>query len=386
MNRILLTFIIAGILLSSCRNETVEITGILKNPKNGYIFLDELVSDNLVTVDSVLISEDGTFSLSWKVKSTSFYLLRINDNNFLTMLLEPGEIIEIIANHDSLNFPEIIKGSEGTLLMVQFNRKLMETVDHLKDLGDIYLQNVGTPQLPVVMERLDSLANIHLNEINSYAKKYIDDNLNSLVSLVALYQQVAPGEYILNQDKDFSYFYKVDSVLFGLYPDYEPVQTLHEQVKDMSINISAQKMIMPGIHGGTEAPDIALPNPDGDTIRLSSTRGSVVLLDFWASWCSPCRQENPNLLKAYDQYHSRGFQIYQVSLDKTKEAWLKGISDDRLGKWIHVSDIKYWNSVVVPLYNLESIPANYLLDREGRILATDLRGEMLQKKLAELFD
>jgi len=121
-------------------------------------------------------------------------------------------------------------------------------------------------------------------------------------------------------------------------------------------------------------------------VTLSSTRGSIVLLDFWASWCKPCRDENPNLVKAYDLYHDNGFQIFQVSLDKTREAWLKGIQNDHLERWIHVSDIKYWNSSIVPIYNIEQIPYNFLLDREGRIIGSNLRGEMLQKKLAELFN
>jgi hypothetical protein len=96
--------------------------------------------------------------------------------------------------------------------------------------------------------------------------------------------------------------------------------------------------------------------------------------------------ENPNLVKAWNLYHNKGFQIYQVSLDKTKEAWIKGIQDDGLVKWIHVSDVSYWQSIVVPLYKIKSIPANYLLDKEGRIIATDLRGDALQRKLAELFN
>jgi hypothetical protein len=95
--------------------------------------------------------------------------------------------------------------------------------------------------------------------------------------------------------------------------------------------------------------------------------------------------ESPNLVKAYSLYHSKGFQIYQVSLDKTKDAWIKGIQDDRLEKWIHVSDVQYWNSVVVPIYKIESIPFNYLLDKDGRIIASNLRGDALQRKLAELF-
>jgi hypothetical protein len=96
--------------------------------------------------------------------------------------------------------------------------------------------------------------------------------------------------------------------------------------------------------------------------------------------------ENPNLVKAYDLYHQKGFEIYQVSLDKTKDAWIKGIEDDQLEKWIHVSDVKYWNSIVVPLYKIESIPTNFLLDKDGRIIASNLRGEMLVNKLAEIFD
>lgn len=248
------------------------------------------------------------------------------------------------------------------------------------------MKNVESPNLPKVMESLDSLAQIYLNEINIYTKNYIDNHLNSLVSLVALYQQVAPSVYVLNPTKDVDYFVKVDSSLSKLYPEYEPVTTLHQQLQEMLQNMRGDNEDTPEAGIGKVAPEISLPSPEGDTIKLSSTRGSVVLLDFWASWCAPCRKENPNLVKAYNLYNKKGFTIFQVSLDKTKDAWVKGIQDDQLGRWTHVSDIQYWNSVVVPLYKIESIPTNFLLDKDGRIIASNLRGEQLQTKLAELFN
>ncbi|MGD0342342.1 MAG: TlpA disulfide reductase family protein, partial [Bacteroidales bacterium] len=330
-------------------------------------------------------SGDGIFSFSRKIESPAFYLLKTDQTNFLTMLLEPGQKIDLKAYFDSLNYPISLSGSKGTELMAEYNMKLRQTIRELSGLRGIYLKSLGTLELPMIMDRLDSIAQNYLTEINSYTKKYIDQNLNSLVSLVALYQQVAPGEYILHAEKDLRYFQRVDSSLSLNYPDYEPVKSLHEQVKEMASANAPGKAIAPVSGENSEAPEISLPTPEGDTIKLSSTRGNVVLLDFWASWCPPCRAENPNLVKAYNLWHSRGFQIYQVSLDKTREDWLKGIKDDHLEKWIHVSDVKYWNSVVVTTYRIESIPANFLLDRKGRIIASNLRGETLQTKLAELF-
>ena len=231
------------------------------------------------------------------------------------------------------------------------------------------------------MNRIDSTAQSYLTDLNLYTKKYIEENITSLVSLVALYQQVAPSVYVLSPTKDLKYFVKVDSAMTKLYPDYDPVKTLHEQVAELENAPGATAASFPG----DIAPEISLPSPKGDTIKLSSTRGNYVLLDFWASWCGPCRRENPNLVAAWDKYHRRGFQIFQVSLDKTKDAWLNGIQEDQLGKWIHVSDLQYWSSVVVPVYKINSIPANYLLDKEGHIVARDLRGDRLMSKLAEIF-
>jgi len=386
MNKKLFLYVLIVLVSAACKQNTVKISGTIMNPVSGaYIILDELKSNELKPIDSVKVSSNGSFSFKREVRQPTFYLLKSNNNNFLTMLVEPGEKITMKVHSDSLNYPISLEGSKGTESMAEYNKTLRSTIQKLTGLNKIYEQNIDKPELPRVIESLDSLANLYLEEINIFTKKYIDENLNSLVSLVALYQQVAPSVYVLNPSKDIKYFIKVDSSMFSQYPDYEPVITLHEQVNELTSQMNGETKAAPESASGNIAPEISLPTPAGDTIKLTSTRGSVVLLDFWASWCAPCRKENPNLVNVYNIYHKKGFQIYQVSLDKTKEAWEKGIQDDHLEKWIHVSDVKYWKSIVVPLYKVESIPCNFLLDKEGRIIASNLRGEQLQKKLAEIF-
>ena len=385
MNKFLLTLIAAALVMAGCKRNTAEISGTLTNSIAGrYIYLDELFPDQIKRVDSVLIGSDGKFNFKTEVTKPSLYIIGIDNNNFLTMIIEPGDKIMMSSHFDSLSYPSSLTGSKSTMLMVEYNRELKNTIIKLSSLNEIYWENINSPELPKVMESLESLANEYVNELNDYTKNYIDRNLTSLVSLIALYQQVAPRQSVLDPVQDFKYYVKVDSSLSKKYPDNEFVKSLHEYVLELAMIIESRTFDNE-VLSGMEVPDIALPTPDGNIVTLSSTRGSIVLLDFWAAWCPPCRAENPYLIKAYDKYHEKGFQIYQVSLDRTKEAWMQGIREDKLEKWIHVSDLKYWNSVVVGQYNIQSIPHSYLLDQNGRVIATNLRGEELDRKLAEIF-
>lgn len=385
MNNRLITILWIALAFSGCKDNYTKISGKLEKPVKGeYILLEELQANSIKPIDSVQISEDGSFSFKREIENPMFYLLKIDRNNFFTMLLEPGENLKFTAYHDSLNSPISISGSKGTELMTGYNKTLKKIVVRLMSLNEIYEKNTNNPDLPKIIQSLDSLAQVYIKEINVYTKKYIDDNITSMVSMVALYQQVAPQVYVLNPVEDLNYFEKVDSSLTALYPESEPIKAFHNQVRLLIDRVKGQPGQTSILEIGTLTPEIALPSPNGDTIKLSSTRGNLVLLDFWASWCSPCRKENPNLVKAYNFNRGKGFIIFQVSLDKTREDWMKGIRDDKLDQWIHVSDVKYWNSAVVPLYKIESIPYNLLLNRDGKIIAINLRGNQLQTKLEEL--
>jgi len=370
----------------SCSKDSVVISGRIDNAVKGeFLYLDELLENELKTVDSVRLDENGKFSFSREISLPVFYMLKQENGNFFTLLAAPGEKIEFIAKYNSLNEPESVRGSEGTSKMIEYNKKLKATIEKIRGLYDIYNQNTDSPELSKVMQTLDSMNRAYLSEINLFTKDFIDNNSGSLVTLIALYQQIAPRVFVLDPVNDINYFVRVDSILYKKYPESGPVRALHKQVAGLVESVEAEKGSSAFLNPGTEAPEISLPSPDGKVITLSSTRGKIVLLDFWAAWCPPCRQENPNLVKAYNTFRDKGFEIFQVSLDRTREAWLEGIREDNIGMWIHVSDLKYWNSSVVSQYRIESIPHNFLLDREGRIIASDLRGQELQIKLAEIF-
>jgi peroxiredoxin len=249
----------------------------------------------------------------------------------------------------------------------------------------MYQDNPGQEKKADLRNRLNKESRKIVQNQKEYTKDFIDRNLNSLASLMALYQQIGPRSYVLNPQQDFAYFEKVDSALMANYPNSEPVKSLHSQVEEMENRMEQDKAANEKLAIGKEAPEIALPNPEGDTVKLSSLKGNYVLLDFWAAWCKPCRVENPNLVKTYKKFQDEKFEIFQVSLDRNRSDWVNAIEKDNLDSWYHVSDLKFWNSQAAQKYNIRSIPANFLLNKQGEIMAKNLRGDDLPAKLNEVF-
>ena len=374
------------VFITGCRKNSVTVTGHISGIGNGeYLLLREVKPGVLEPVDSVIPGQDGNFTFRTETEWPSFYMLSAGTDDFLTILASPGEKIKVTAARDSLSSPSSVTGSKGTGVMNDFRKEQQVVIKELESLTKVYNDSILSKRLPLIMDSLDRRAADIVAGFREKAVTMLDDNSSSMVSIYLLNQQIVPGLQLFDPAKDPQIYYKVDSLLNEKYPESDLVLDLHNFVSGLRKSVSINSIAGEPIREGELLPDIALPDPVGDTIRLSSKRGRIVLVDFWAAWCPPCREENPNLVKLYDMYHYRGFDIFQVSLDQRKEDWTGAIRNDRLGRWTHVSDLKYRDSEVVKRFGLTEIPANFLIDREGRVIASNLRGPMLQKKLEELF-
>ncbi len=342
MKKILLLALLTLFILNTNAQNELLITGkIINNQGFKMVYLEDIIKQT--DLDSATIDESGNFNFKSNIEKSDFYKLRFSQEYYLLLVLNPGEKIEVEADLANMYEPKI-NGSKNSELVYSTFSKMKEFDEKQKQLVD-----------QIEKEKKD------------YLRTFILNNLNSLSSLFFIES--------LSLDDDKEIYQKLDESLYKQYPNNYMVKNLHEKVKSVSL-----------LAIGTEAPEIDLPGVDGKNIKLSSLRGKYVLIDFWAAWCGPCRRESPNMVEVYKKYNKKGFEIYSVSLDKSKDAWMAAIEKDKLGAWTHVSDLKYWNSVAAKDYGVDGIPFTVLLDKEGKILEKGLRGDKLKEKLAELFD
>ena len=389
MKRIFFLPLLFVIILSACNSHKADeksfvIHGKLTDSKRDSIFLKELTVKNMVSVDSTIINDDGEFYFKIKPKETSFYLIRIKKNNFITLLIEKGENIEITGSALLLKSTYTVSGSIGSSLIKELNDHSQINYERVDSLGAIYKKSKGSPDILKIKESLDSIyKGIFIGQKN-YLKNFIDKNTSSLACIIAIYQQFGREPmFNINSKEDFVYFEKLDNALMKAYPDNQHVTDMHERIAEIKKNEAEHSLADAKLSIGAQAPDFTLETPEGKSVSLSSFKGKNVLIDFWASWCAPCRAMNPKMVKLYKKFKDKNFTILGVSFDRDKDSWNKAIKLDNL-TWTQLSDLQYWSSPIAKLYAVQAIPYSILIDKDGKIVAKGLHGDSLSDKVAEI--
>ncbi|MEO6328618.1 MAG: TlpA disulfide reductase family protein [Ginsengibacter sp.] len=337
------------------------ITGKFDKIKSGIITLD-IYGDEEQKLSSKVVKGFFTFTGFVQKPSQAILYIKGAEFDYLTFYIEPGSIEisgkgypmkDLIVSNSILN-------DEDKLLKQQ-----MEAITKWQDANTKLYEQASRSKNKLLLDSLDDVDFEVLHEKRKIVASFVKDHPQSLRSAIAIAE-------------NYAYYAEADEVepLYNLLDDTIKNSPTGHDVKKL---IALYKTVAVGI----VAPDIIQATPQGTPMSLSSLRGNYVLVDFWASWCAPCRRENPNVVKLFNEYKSKGLDIFGVSYDTNKDKWQKAIKDDGL-TWNQVSDLKGWKNATSDLYGIKAIPSNLLLDKDGRIIAKNIFGKKLADKLAEV--
>lgn len=330
------------------------------------IIFEKIEADKLLLIDTIY-AVDGEFVAANTLDGSAFFLLRTPEGEGVNLLIKKGEKIEISGSKDDWGRNYTVSGSKGSDLIYELNLKL-NAFELVIDAIYEEAKEAQKEDFIAIQDRFNTAFESH----TTYIKTFIDNNIDSKASILALFQSVK-GENILNLQTEYDYYKKVHESFKANWPTSSHSKLLTE-ILDLAF-----------------APDFTMENIQGDSISLSDFEGKLVLLDFWASWCKPCRLANPQMVKLYEEFHEKGLEIISISLDGSsrqttaRQDWEKAVKTDKL-TWTQVSELKGWESEIRNQYDFRSIPYTVLINIDGRIIGQNLDEFSLEAKIAELLN
>ncbi len=389
-----LALFISVFLLFACKNDeqaenalqgkepNVWVSGKIADAKEMNVKLVATLREGTVTLGETTTDSDGNFNLKGAINGLGIYQLQLDNSQqkIVPLPLNTNDKVEVTGDFATINRLPIIKGTKWANSLTEFFVKF----------NDFALKQEPIISNPALNDEQKITQLLELRKpLDDFSRKAVLANPASEANLV-FYTALTPAMgFQFWDESNLEVLKAMADAYASAYPNSPFGTSVRKQYEQIVVGYEEFKNYQtagatPATTGADKAPEIALPNPSGKIMKLSELKGKYVLVDFWASWCGPCRRENPNVVKMYDKYKNKGFEIFSVSLDKDAEAWKRAITSDNL-KWkYHVSDLKQWESSVIPLYGFNSIPYTVLLDPKGNIIATNLRGDALEQKLSEL--
>ena len=381
-------FIFLTLFLASCGDDDVitneaeelvdnfEISGTINDGENVSVYLEALSQQGTISVADARTDASGSFKMSGNIPGFGLYQLRLGESQdkIIPMTLVPDDKIKLNADFATYELKPNLSGSKWASTMNDYMAVFSKF-------------HVGQQEL---MNKRDSIPAEELTDlfmklkapIDSFSLVRMDKDPSNPFNIVLQGAAVPSMGFNDWDEKNLEVLKKVASAFEEKYPGSPVTTTMTNQVYQIEMEYNQH---IANSSGTRVAPEIALKNPDGVEMKLSTLRGQYVLIDFWASWCMPCRRENPNVVRLYNKYKNKGFTIFSVSLDKDAEAWKEAIEKDGLVWPNHVSDLLQWNSPLPQLYGFSGIPHTVLVNPQGNIIGVGLRGASLEQKLEEIF-
>lgn len=354
--------------VESAAGWTVTVAGKVGFPeKTGQIIIQEIKMGSAGWQDTIKLKSNYTFSKKVNLTQPGYYKINFYNRQFVDFILYKDNIEINVDGNDPNGFSEVKGSSEIDL--IRKAQAIMQESESTPEIGKLN-KEFDAAAKERNQEKMAVIQEAYMKEIKKSHDKVAQLLKDSPPSLGVI--NLLQGGTVLDRDRYFDTYMAVAEKLKKEWPEYDHAKAYITMVNSMK-----------SIAIGQPAPEISLPDTTGQVVKLSSLKGKYVLVDFWAKWCGPCRQENPNVVKAFNKYKDKGFTVFGVSLDRSKGDWMQAIKQDGL-TWTHVSDLKYWQSEAAKTYNITGIPFSVLVDPNGVIIAKNLRGAALDRKLDEV--